>query len=393
MRQKYRRGIDMVDKTSRYIGLGLLLLVAALVLIPQGSAATLNGASIYADKCQSCHGSLAKHNMIPDGITADEITTAFSSGGMVGQGVTLATGEAQAIADAITPPTVPTTPTDPTPPTTPTDPTVPTAPDGALLYADNCESCHGSLATSEMLGKTATQIQDAIDSNKGGKMGSLSTLTKEQVQAIADALATNTASLSIVAPEDITTVATGTFTNIADLGTPTVTGGTPPYTTVNDAPIGGNFAIGETIVTWNTTDSDGAIATDIQKVTITEEVIGPTGEGKILGKVFNDLDKDKRLDKNKNKDKDKDDSEDKNEPGIANVGVKLRGDSEETKGINLETNTGKKGNYVFKNLPDGKYVVSVKYKHGWRHTSHTIKKVTIKDGEAIKVNFGKKVHK
>ena len=59
--------------------------------------------------------------------------------------------------------------------------------DGAQLYADNCQLCHGSLANSDKRGATAAEIQDAIDRGRGG-MGSLSFLTPEEVQAIADAL-------------------------------------------------------------------------------------------------------------------------------------------------------------------------------------------------------------
>lgn len=95
---------------NKKLNFGTLLLVMALVLIPQGSAATLDGAAIYASKCQMCHGTLATHSMIPSGITADQITASFAPGGkMDGRGVTLAAGEAQAIADAITPPVADTT--------------------------------------------------------------------------------------------------------------------------------------------------------------------------------------------------------------------------------------------------------------------------------------------
>jgi hypothetical protein len=60
--------------------------------------------------------------------------------------------------------------------------------DGAQLYADNCEACHNPLATSTKLGRSAAQIQGAIDANIGG-MGTLRGLTPAEVQAIADALA------------------------------------------------------------------------------------------------------------------------------------------------------------------------------------------------------------
>jgi len=62
------------------------------------------------------------------------------------------------------------------------------ATDGVALYAANCASCHGSLATSGKQGRTVSQIQAAITGNRGG-MASLSTLTAAQVKAIADVLA------------------------------------------------------------------------------------------------------------------------------------------------------------------------------------------------------------
>jgi mono/diheme cytochrome c family protein len=68
--------------------------------------------------------------------------------------------------------------------------TATTAIDGVQLYADNCSACHGPLATSTKLGRSAQQIQNAIDQGIGG-MGipSLEALTPEEVQAISDALA------------------------------------------------------------------------------------------------------------------------------------------------------------------------------------------------------------
>ncbi|MDA8078078.1 MAG: c-type cytochrome [Nitrospiraceae bacterium] len=60
--------------------------------------------------------------------------------------------------------------------------------DGAALYNTNCSGCHGPLASSSKLGRTAAQIQNAINSNMGG-MGFLSSLTTADIQAIATALA------------------------------------------------------------------------------------------------------------------------------------------------------------------------------------------------------------
>jgi mono/diheme cytochrome c family protein len=58
---------------------------------------------------------------------------------------------------------------------------------GETLYANYCAQCHSSFATSSMLGASPTQIQNAIDGNKGG-MGQLSFLSPQDVQDISDAL-------------------------------------------------------------------------------------------------------------------------------------------------------------------------------------------------------------
>ena len=62
-------------------------------------------------------------------------------------------------------------------------------PDGAALYTANCAGCHNPLASSVKKGRTALQIQNAINANTGG-MGSasLKALTSAQVSAIATAL-------------------------------------------------------------------------------------------------------------------------------------------------------------------------------------------------------------
>lgn len=61
---------------------------------------------------------------------------------------------------------------------------------------------------------------------------------------------------------------------IADLGTPNVAGGTPPYDIGNDAP-GEGFPVGARIVTWTVTDNNEATASDTQKVTISEQTSRP----------------------------------------------------------------------------------------------------------------------
>ena len=104
-----------------------------------------------------------------------------------------------------------------------------------------------------------------------------------------------------------------------------------------------------------------------------------TNGGTAQGKVFNDLDKDKKLDKG--------------EPGIADVVVQITGDDKKTKNIKLKTKTDKNGNYIFSNLPDGKYKVYVETKHGWSFTTSTSKEITIKNGNVVTVNFGEKLNK
>ena len=84
----------------------------------------------------------------------------------------LTQGEVAAIADVL-----------PAPPVA--DPGTP--PDGAALYSSSCAGCHQPLDTTSKPGRTAAQIQAAIDGNVGN-MGYLSTLTAEEVQAIADVL-------------------------------------------------------------------------------------------------------------------------------------------------------------------------------------------------------------
>lgn len=59
--------------------------------------------------------------------------------------------------------------------------------DGAALYSQYCAGCHGALASSNKRKATASQIQAGISGNIGG-MGSLSSLSAAQIQAIATAL-------------------------------------------------------------------------------------------------------------------------------------------------------------------------------------------------------------
>ncbi|MCX7144454.1 MAG: cytochrome c, partial [Proteobacteria bacterium] len=74
------------------------------------------------------------------------------------------------------------------PTTTPTTPTVVGAPaiHGVALYGQACSGCHGSLASSNKRGASAAAISNGIANLS--IMKSLSTLTTDQIAAIATAL-------------------------------------------------------------------------------------------------------------------------------------------------------------------------------------------------------------
>ena len=61
---------------------------------------------------------------------------------------------------------------------------IPVALNGEQLYAVSCAGCHGSGPQSTKRGRSAGQIQNAINSNTGG-MGILSSLSAQEVAAIA----------------------------------------------------------------------------------------------------------------------------------------------------------------------------------------------------------------
>ena len=62
-----------------------------------------------------------------------------------------------------------------------------TVPDGTALYAQNCQGCHGALATSSVRGESASNISAAINGGVS-QMSGLRSLLSLQVQAIATAL-------------------------------------------------------------------------------------------------------------------------------------------------------------------------------------------------------------
>jgi len=60
--------------------------------------------------------------------------------------------------------------------------------DGATLYENFCASCHGGLDDSDVCDENAREIMEAIAENEGG-MSSLSSMTDEQIKAVASTLA------------------------------------------------------------------------------------------------------------------------------------------------------------------------------------------------------------
>ncbi|MBI5101231.1 MAG: cytochrome c, partial [Nitrospirae bacterium] len=119
-----------------------------------------DGAALYSSYCAGCHGPL--ETSAKSGRTSGQIQAAVS-GNIGGMGSPALAGLTTAQFDAIAGVLAGQTPPPPPPP--------PTTTDGATLYTTYCSGCHGPLATSAKLNKTAAQIQGAINGNIGG-MGS-----------------------------------------------------------------------------------------------------------------------------------------------------------------------------------------------------------------------------
>jgi mono/diheme cytochrome c family protein len=128
------------------------------------TAAVSTGASLYSKNCEGCHGLLLSSTKLgADGIRIQNAVT-NNTGGM-GYLATLTAPELQEIVN-----------------------TIALVPTGAVLYTSNCLSCHGPLYSTVKSGADNIRIQNAIANNIGG-MGTMSTLTPLQLQAIVSALA------------------------------------------------------------------------------------------------------------------------------------------------------------------------------------------------------------
>jgi len=148
----------------------------------QQPASQWDGATLYGTYCSSCHGPLSSSTQ--SGASESQIQDAISSniGGM-GYFSSLKSAQISAIATALAG-------ASPTPASS-----SPTGggTDGASLYNVKCSSCHGQLSSSSVLGVTASGIQSAINTNKGG-MGKLSSLSPTNIEAIASVLASGASS-------------------------------------------------------------------------------------------------------------------------------------------------------------------------------------------------------
>ena len=127
--------------------------------------------ALYSSNCAGCHQPL--NTTTKPGRSASQIQAAINSNaGNMGALNSLTPAEVQAIANVL-----------PAPPVV--NPNLP--PNGTTLYSSNCAGCHQPLNTTTKPGRSASEIQAAINSNVGD-MGPLNSLTPAEVQAIADVL-------------------------------------------------------------------------------------------------------------------------------------------------------------------------------------------------------------
>lgn len=134
--------------------------------------------ALYTSNCAGCHGPLATSSKLGATLTRIQSAIGNNIGGMGSLSNSLTITQMQSIATALAAPAP-----APAPGTTP--------PNGTTLYATDCANCHGPLASSAKLGATTARIQNAISGNSGG-MGSLSSLSAADIQAISTALASTT---------------------------------------------------------------------------------------------------------------------------------------------------------------------------------------------------------
>ena len=132
-------------------------------------ALPVDGPSLYATKCSSCHGVLA--SSFKGGATVARINAGIAANSAQMGSLALSANDITLIAAAlagIAPPVVL---------------------DGPGLYAANCSNCHGPLATSAKGGATVTRINTGITANPTQMGGFATSLTAAQITLIANSLA------------------------------------------------------------------------------------------------------------------------------------------------------------------------------------------------------------
>jgi mono/diheme cytochrome c family protein len=146
-------------------------LKAGMRLIVQSTAAAdghthtwsiLGGSYLYESICYNCHSNDQRGSR---GMSDKPQTSAQRDALQNPTGAPLSTA----------------TPADPN-----VDPTPPVTLDGAALYAQNCRSCHGPLASTTISARTAAAISTAIAGSSN--MTSVKGLSAEVIQAIASVL-------------------------------------------------------------------------------------------------------------------------------------------------------------------------------------------------------------
>ena len=132
------------------------------------------GVSVYAAYCSGCHGPLITSAKL--GRSAAQIEAAISSVSAMNALSSLTTSQIDAVAAALSNPSATPQP----------GASIGPAPAPATLYAIYCASCHGPLASSSVRGASAGEIREAISETRA--MNTLSSLSTDQIQAIASAL-------------------------------------------------------------------------------------------------------------------------------------------------------------------------------------------------------------
>jgi hypothetical protein len=166
------------------------------------------------------------------------------------------------------------------------------------------------------------------------------------------------------------------------------TNGDAPFNIVATAssglPVKFNIASGPATILGSTVTITGVGTVKVRASQIGDNTYGPANDvdqtftvtniqkadKAVQGKVFHDLNGDKKFEKG--------------EPGIKNVVIRLTGNDRNTKKIKLKTKTNNNGNYKFSNLPNGKYKIRAYTKHGW---SYTVKNIIKKNGKVVIVDF------